>query len=73
MRIASGTVRSGHIVIEGEPIPDGSAVTVLIRDSDETFELDSATEAELLVSLAEADRGELIPGEDVLRGIRDER
>jgi predicted transcriptional regulator len=36
-----------------------------------SFELDAATEAELLLSLAEADRGELIPAEDVLRTFRD--
>lgn len=34
------------------------------------FELDSAAEAELLESLAEADRGELIPAEEVLKKLR---
>ena len=70
MRIASGTVRSGHIIVDGEPLPDGSAVTILVREHDETFELDPSAEAELLTSLAEADRGELIPAADVLRAIR---
>lgn len=63
---------SGQIVLEGEPLPEGSMVTVLARDSDESFELDPAAEAELLLSLAEADRGELVPAEEVLR-IFDER
>jgi predicted transcriptional regulator len=36
----------------------------------ETFELDADQEAELLESIAEADRGELIPAEDVLRKLR---
>jgi hypothetical protein len=40
------------------------------RDIDESFELDPTTEAELLLSLAEADRGELIPAEDVMRTFR---
>ena len=62
---------SGHIVVEGEPLPDGSIVTVLAREADESFELDGAAEAELLLSLAEADRGELIPSEDVLRTFRE--
>ena len=48
------------------PVP-----TVLARDIDESFELDAAAEAELLLSLAEADRGELIPAEEVLRTFRD--
>jgi hypothetical protein len=67
MRITSGRVVSGHIVIEGEQFPDGSVVTVLGREGDETFELDAVAEAELLESIAEADRGELIPAAEVLR------
>lgn len=62
---------SGQIVLEGEPLPDGAVVTVLAREADESFELDPAAEAELLLSLAEADRGELIPAEDVLRIFRE--
>ncbi len=72
MRVTSGKVVAGRIVLEGEPLPDGSVVTVLARDSDESFELDAAAEADLLLSLAEADRGELIPADDVLRMFRDE-
>jgi hypothetical protein len=66
MRVTSGKVVSGQIIVEGEPLPNGSVVTVLARDIDESFKLDAAAEAELLLSLAEADRGELIPGEDVM-------
>ncbi len=71
MRVTSGKVVSGQIILEGEPFPDGSVVTVLARDIDESFELDATAEAELLLSLAEADRGELIPAEDVMRTFRD--
>lgn len=71
MRVTSGKVVSGKIVVEGEPLPDGAIVTVLAREADESFELDAAAEAELLLSLAEADRGELIPAEDVLRTFRE--
>lgn len=71
MRVTSGKVVSGRIVVEGEPLPDGSIVTVLARDVDESFELDATAEAELLLSLAEADRGQLIPAEEVLRTFRD--
>lgn len=71
MRVTSGKVVSGQIVVDGEPLPDGSLVTVLARDVDESFELDPSAEAELLLSLAEADRGELIPAEEVLKIFRD--
>jgi len=72
MRITSGKVVASHIILEGEPLPDGSVVTVLARDVDESFELDAAAEAELLLSIAEADRGELIPAEEVLRTFRND-
>lgn len=70
MRVTSGKVVSGQIVVEGEPLPDGAIVTVLARDVDETFELDATAEGELLLSLAQADRGDLIPAEEVLRTFR---
>lgn len=70
MRITSGRVVSGKIVVEGEPLPDGAVVTVLAREVDETFELDAGAEAELLESLAEADRGETVPADDVMRALR---
>lgn len=71
MRVTSGKVVAGHIVVEGEPVPDGSVVTILAREIDESFELSAAAEADLLLSLAEADRGELIPAEDALRTFRE--
>jgi hypothetical protein len=43
---------------------------VLAREGEETFELGPVDEAELLESIAEADRGELIPAEDVLGTLR---
>ena len=70
MLITSGRVVSGKIVVDGEPLPDGAAVTVLAREADETFELDPAAEAELLESIAEGDRGETVPAEEVLRALR---
>ena len=70
MRVTSGRVVAGEILVEGEPLRDGSIVTVLARDDDETFELDSAAERELLESIAEADRGDTVPADQVLRALR---
>jgi hypothetical protein len=72
MVITSGRVVAGKIVVDGEPLPEGAVVTVLAREGDETFELDAAAEAELLASMAEGDRGQTIPAEDVLRALRDQ-
>jgi hypothetical protein len=66
--ITSGKVVAGKIVVDGDPLPDGTTVTVLAHGGD--FELDAAAEAELLKSLAEGDRGETIPAEEVLRTLR---
>jgi hypothetical protein len=68
--ITSGKVVAGKIVVDGDPLPDGTTVTVLAREGDERFELDAAAEAELLESMAEGDRGETIPAEEVLRTLR---
>lgn len=73
MRIAPGVVVSGQVIVEGEPLPEGLLVTVLAREADESFELDAEQEAELLESIAEADRGELIPADEVLRKLRNPR
>jgi predicted transcriptional regulator len=45
----------------------------LAREGDETFELDASMEAELLESLAEAERGEIVSADEVLRDLRNSR
>ena len=72
MRVTSGKVISGQVIIEGEPQPEGSIVTILTREADETFELDTTAEAELLASIAQAERGELEPAQRVLRSLHDQ-
>ena len=66
MRITKGKVVNGSIVVEGEPLDEGAVVTVLVSD-DTVFTLSPAEEATLLKSIAEADRGELIDAENVLK------
>lgn len=65
-------VVSGKIIVEGEPLPEGSVVTVLALDADETFELDAATEAALADSIAQAEQGKVLSGERVLRSLREQ-
>ena len=69
MRITKGKVIGGHIVVNGEPLDEGSSVTVLLTD-EHTFHLNSKEERELLDAIAEANRGELLDAEDVLKEIR---
>jgi hypothetical protein len=67
MKVITGKVVAGRIVIEGEPLEEGSTVTVLAPERDETFVLDSQAETALLAAMAEADRGEVITDEQLLR------
>jgi hypothetical protein len=66
MRITKGTVVNGRIVVEDEVLAEGSNVTVLVSD-ERTFTLTSDEESFLLEAIAEAERGDLLSAEDVLR------
>jgi hypothetical protein len=66
MRITKGKVVNGNIVVEGEPLDEGTVVTVLVSD-ERVFTLSPEEESTLLESIAEADRGELVDAEDVLK------
>ena len=66
MQLATGTVIGGKVIVEGASLPDGTVVTILAREMDETFEVPPELEAELLASIAEADRGETISAAELL-------
>lgn len=69
MRISTGKVIEGKVVVEGLPLEEGSVVTVLARESSETFRLTAEEEEELLLSIGEADRGETVSLEEALAGL----
>ena len=69
MRVATGHVVAGKIVVDGEPLPDGAKVTVIARDGDETFTLSSEDEAEILSAIGEAERGETIDADELLQSL----
>ena len=66
MKIATGKVVGGKVVVEGVTLKEEASVTVLARDGDGGFTLSPEEEAELLLSIAEADRGETVSAEEVL-------
>ena len=68
MKILAGVVVDGRIITEGD-LPDGTEVTVLAEGGEETFQVSAEMEQELLESIAEADRGELVDGFQLLRGL----
>lgn len=70
MLITTGKVNNGMIQIDTKDLPDGTTVTLLAHEGDETFTLDSTQESELLAAIAEAERGELISASELLQRIR---
>ena len=68
MRITNGKVVGGHVIVEGEPLIEGSAVTVLVAD-EPNFTLGDEDEAALLLAITEADRDDLVDGDDVIQNI----
>ncbi len=70
MQLATGTVVDGKVVVEGDPLPEGSVVTILAREADETFEVPLELEAELSESIAEADRDDTLPADELIERLR---
>lgn len=66
MKMATGKVVGGKVIVEGISLEEGSSVTVLARDNEGGFDLTPEQEAELLLAIAEADRGDTVSAEEVL-------
>jgi len=69
MQVASGKVINGQVVVDAE-LPEGADIMLLALDGEEAFEVDAELRAVLLKSIAQADRGETIPAEELLRELR---
>jgi hypothetical protein len=70
MRITTGRVVDGRVVVEGEPLEDGTVVTVLSRDESDSFMASPEEEEFLLQSIAEVERGETVSAEELFRRLR---
>ena len=70
MKVATGIVVDGKVVVEGESLAEGSTVTVVLREDDEAFELTPEEEEELLESIQQIERGEFVSGEQLLERLR---
>ena len=72
MKVLTGTVVEGKIVVEGEPLTDGSKVTVIAREDEETFRLSPEQEAEILGAISEIEQGKGIDGRRFLEELEKE-
>jgi len=70
MKVATGKVVGGKVVVEGEPLAEGSVVTVVARDEDETFEVSPEEEKALRAAIAQAERGEVVSWEELRERLR---
>jgi len=66
MKIITGTVLDGRIVVEGERFIEGEQVTVLRHEESETFQVSAREKGELLDSIAQAGRGEFVDADALL-------
>ena len=70
MRVATGTVISGKVVLDDASLTDGTDVFVVTREREDDIRLSPEELAELEAGLAEADRGETISGEELFTRLR---
>ena len=70
MKVATGKVVGGKVVLEGEPLAEGSVVTVVARDDEETFDVSPDEERALLQAIAQAERGQVVSWEELREQLR---
>jgi hypothetical protein len=66
MKIATGTVTHGKIVVEGEAFSEGEKVTVLSYGAGQPFRVSPEEKRMLVESIAQADRGEFVDADELL-------
>jgi hypothetical protein len=69
MRIAPGKIVNGRVELDAE-LPEGTRVTVLALEGDETFEADGETEQMLLQAIAQCEKGQTTPMADLVSELR---
>ncbi|MEA2463357.1 MAG: hypothetical protein QOJ98_1104 [Acidobacteriota bacterium] len=69
MKIATGTVTHGQIVVDGQPFSEGEKVTILSHGDNESFQVSLEEKRLLLESIAQADRGEFVDADELLAEI----
>lgn len=70
MLITTGQIQNGAIELDIDALPEGTRVTVLVHEVDETFEVNAEDEARLLAAIAEAGRGDVVVASRLLRELQ---
>ena len=70
MRVATGRVVGGKVVLEGEPLTEGSVVTVIASEDDGIFDVSADEEQALLAAIAQAERGQVVSWDELRQQLR---
>lgn len=70
MKFATGRIVEGKVVLEGEPLAEGSVVTVVAREDDDAFDVSPDEERALLAAIAQAERGQVVSWEELREQLR---
>lgn len=70
MKVATGTVVKGTIIVNDSDFKDGTDVFILAREREGDVGLSAEELAELEAGIAEADRGEMISGSEFFARLR---
>ena len=70
MKVATGTVLKGTIIVDDPEFKDGTDVFILTREREDEVHLSVEELAELEAGIAEADRGDMIPGDEFFARLR---
>ena len=70
MKVATGKIVGGKVILDGADFAEGATVTVLAREDDESFEASPELESALLKAIDEVQRGDAISGESILARLR---
>lgn len=70
MKLLTGIVVDGKVLVEGADLADGSTVTLLLRDDQEAFDLTAEEEQALLASLTQLSQGQYVSGQEMLETLR---
>ena len=70
MRVTTGTVVSGKVILDDPSLTDGTDVIVVTREREDAVFLSPEELAELEAGIAEADRGDTISGDELFARLR---
>jgi len=70
MKIATGKVVGGKVELEGDPLAEGSVVTVISAEDSETFDVSPDEERALQAAIAQADCGEVVSWDELKSKLR---